>query len=80
MTKFIEPIKHRPSPGPYAHSKKIKGCNFLVGDVVTLSAGMMYSTGCVVLEVLPGCDYLIRYPSGSSSKCPGNWLKKESND
>lgn len=80
MTNFIEPIKHRPSPGPYAHPKKIKGCNFKVGDVVTMSAGMMYSSGCIVLEVLPGCDYMIKEPSGYVSKIPGKWLEKESND
>lgn len=77
MTKFIEPIRHRPSPGPYAHPRKIKGCNFKVGDIVTLTVWMLHSTGCVVLEVLPGCKYLVEEPSGHIIECEGSWLVRE---
>ena len=77
MTKFIEPIKSSSRGGPYARPTKIKGSKFKIGDVVTLSVWLMYSKGCVVLEVLPGGKYLVQLgPNfGGTMNCMEEWLR-----
>ena len=77
MTNPIKPLKSRARGGPYDRTRKIKGAKFKMGDIVTLSVWLMYSEGCVILEVLPDSRYLVQLGPGfgGTFDCKEDWLE-----